>query len=94
MVALSSPEIPVRACSAWTLGSIGDARAEAGLIECLQDTAPRVRRAAVWALGNLKQVNTSNAIPALLVAMDDADPVVRALAHDSLEALGLKVTLS
>lgn len=90
MVALSSPDVPVRACSAWTIGSIGDSRAETALIECLQDPVPRVRRAAVWALGKLKQVNTSNAIPPLLFAMDDADPVVRTLAHDSLEALGLR----
>jgi HEAT repeat protein len=51
---------------------------------CTGDAAPSVRKAAAWALGQLKD---GAARPTLTAAQGDADPLVRSIATAALANL-------
>jgi HEAT repeat protein len=74
--ALHDASVPVRRTAAWSLGSIGDRRAESALVGALADANADVRARAVWALGSVEPKEA----PRQLVAMlSDKDPHVREL---------------
>jgi HEAT repeat protein len=70
--------------AAWTLGRLGDRRATARLIQCLDDGSTTVRAAAAWALGRLDAPVAIKYLEALLA---DPDEIVRAAAVDAYGAL-------
>jgi HEAT repeat protein len=70
--------------AAWTLGRLGDRRATARLIQCLDDGSSTVRAAAAWALGRLDAPVALQYLEALLA---DPDEIVRAAAVDAYGAL-------
>ena len=74
--ALRDASVPVRRTAAWSLGNIGDRRAESALVAALADANADVRARAVWALGNVQPKEA----PRQLVAMlSDKEPRVRDL---------------
>ncbi len=68
-----------------TLALIADPRASTMLLESFQDTDVAVRQCAALAL---KEQPTPEAIPALIIALDDTDRLLSRLAGDALIAQG------
>jgi HEAT repeat protein len=74
----SDEDALVRRRAAWWLGEHESARGVGILIESgLRDEAADVRLVSAWALGEIKD---SEAIEALIAALDDEDPLVREMA--------------
>ena len=75
----------LRESLASALGKLKAGRAVPGLVDCLTDEAPRVRRAATGALADIRD---PRAIEALLRATEDEDLEVRQNAQGALDRLG------
>jgi HEAT repeat protein len=75
-----------RESAARVVGSLGLSEAVPGLVRCLDDGRPDVRRAAVQALGRIRDASTMDL---LLRCTTDADLQVRAEAHLALNGYGM-----
>lgn len=83
---MASEQAPVREALAVALGRIGDPRGRETLERLVVDSDPRVRRAAVFALGLLEDFA---AAPMLLWVAADADSQTGALAVAALARIGV-----
>jgi hypothetical protein len=83
--AIESEDGYIRYYSAVLLGSTGDKRATASLIEALDDPDPVVRRAAARSLGSL---GDERAVQPLVAALRDRDFQVKTAAAGALERMG------
>jgi len=83
---LRVPQVPARRHAADLLGYLAPPSALNGLLRAAQqDSAPSVRRSAVWALS---EIDSPRVRPALVaIAIRDADPDVRAEAESALQRL-------
>ena len=75
----------VRGNAALALGLIGDARAARPLVAAQQDTNPDVRRAAVTALGGLKDPNN---LELFVKMLNDPEPKIRLAAIGGISQIG------
>jgi bilin biosynthesis protein len=78
--ALSDENRNVRMMASWSLIEIGDPAVDA-LVEVLKEKTSRARGDAAWALGKIK---STSAVPTLVAALNEADPVLQ---KDAAEAL-------
>lgn len=82
---LQSPDVDGRWWAVRTLAEIYDPRVPGWLADTLSDSDAGVRQCA--ALG-LRQQPTAQAVPALVEALHDRDPLVARLAGEALSAVG------
>ena len=76
------PEARIRALD--VICEFSDERASRLLASMLHDPSPAVRRAAAVAAARIK---ASGTVFALILALDDADPELRSVAVDAIEAI-------
>ncbi len=81
----ASPKADSRWWATRTLALIADPRASTMLLESLKDTDPAVRQCAALAF---REQPAPEAIPALVVALDDPDRMLSRLVADALIAAG------
>ena len=89
LAALDDPDC--RESVARVIGSLGLPGAVPSLVACLDDARPSVRRAAVAALGRIRDPRTMDLV---LGCTTDADQQVRAEAHLALNGYGMTPVVS
>jgi hypothetical protein len=89
-------DVGIREGAIRALGEYGGHAREAlpEMLEALRAEEPRVRRAAAWALGRLGRRTLKRSRPALEVAIDDPDDLVRRHARRALDVLETEVGLA
>lgn len=84
----SSPDI--RRTAALSLGKIGHSAGTQGLVNALSDPDTLVREYSAWALGQIGEEINTDAAMALVAALGDEHPTVKASAAKALGNVGLR----